>query len=163
MKKYKILIIIGIIISSMIFLMSATGTLTVNKTQKSCTQGQYVDFGGAKSDTIIASDTVNYYLFCEHTNDVTPYISFTWTKTTGNPTVTLKFYQSLDGVNYTAVPTRGTSAYTKTITPTASTSYYYSFQKDTVLFEGRFLEVSIITPVTTCKAIIGGRVKFTIK
>ena len=159
MKKYLVLSISLIVLAfGLMSLQRTKSTISVN-------QGEFKRFGGTAGDTVVVSDTVNYVFNVTHLNDVNPYGYFLWDKVgSGNPTVTMLFYQSIDGVNYVAVQ-KGAAlgAYTKTLSPTADTYYECSFAKDTAFFEGKYLKITFRTTNTAnVKGKVDGFFKFNI-
>ena len=131
-------------------------------------QGKYIQFGGAAADTLIMNDTITYTFYVEHVNGVQPYIQTLYDKiSSGNPSVTLSFSQSIDGTSFTPIlKGAAQSAYTKALSPTADTYYRQSLIADTAIFEGRFLRLeykTTNTPSTAVKAKIYGTIKFNIK
>ena len=126
--------------------------------------GGYIKFGGTAADTCIMADTLTYPFYVEHTNVLVPYVQYTWQKvSSGNPSVTVKIQESLDGITYFDVKRPADRSYTKAISPTATTSYNINFDRDTCVLQGRWVRVSFITtnsPSSGVKGKISGQIKF---
>jgi hypothetical protein len=133
-------------------------------------QGGYLTFGGAVGDTIKnVSDTISYKFYVEHTNQISPWLQFKYTKVdaTANATLRVNFYQSNDGVTYKPIPHSTADVdYQKVYSTTATTTYNVSFVTDTAVMEGRYIMVSYLTsatPTTGVKGKITGAIKFNAK
>lgn len=145
-------------------------------------QGNYTDIPGifaptatspspglSISDTLQVSDTVAYVIPVTHTNNVDFFSDIYWNKIgSGTATITVTYYQSNDPYNFGTGSqlTAGVakSAYSKTITGSASGWTYINFAQDSVNFAGRYLKIEYMTSST---ASVGGkiftRLKSTIK
>ena len=114
-----------------------------------------VDFAGVNLtpiDSLLVSDTLQYILPVSHTNMVNPFIATYWSKIgAGTATVTVNFLQSNDPATadfVTIKKGKNLTAYSKTLTLTASGWSNISFVQDTAQFEGRYLMVQFITSST---------------
>ena len=107
---------------------------------------------GTVNDILMVSDTLQYILPVSHTNMVNPFISTYWSKiSSGTATVTVNFLQANDPTpaNFVAIAKgKNLTAYTKTLTLSASGWTNISFVQDTAKFEGRYLMVKFITSAT---------------
>lgn len=75
---------------------TASATVYNNSSDKG-----YCVTGGAAGDTIVVSDTLQIPIQVDHSALLKPYIQLYWDKIgSGTATVTLTFWQSVDGVNY---------------------------------------------------------------
>lgn len=120
------------------------------KRDKVCTgadQGKYYAYAGSTADTIVLNDTVSYQIFVAHINDVSPELHTYYDKIgTGNPTLKLDVYQSMDGQRWSTVKKgKLQTAWTKTFSPTADGELIISGKLDTVLFTGRYIKYQFST------------------
>lgn len=120
-------------------------------------------FGGLAGDTLVVSDTVQYPIRISHSKLLKPFIQMYWQKIgAGTATVTATFWQSNDGVTYNAIPKgKNQTAYSKTLTLSATGTTFISFTADTVVFEGQYLKVRYITSSTaSVKGKMTHKIKF---
>jgi hypothetical protein len=113
-------------------------------------QGKYYALGGGTADTIVVSDTVEYIMMVNRTNTVNPELDLLYTKIgSGTATMKLELFESKDGTGYTAVKKgKNQSAYTKTLTLTATGYTNIPFRADTAYFTGRYLKARWSTTST---------------
>lgn len=120
-------------------------------------------FGGGAGDTLVISDTVQYPILVSHSKLLKPFIQMYWQKIgAGTATVTATFWQSNDGTTYNAIPKgKNQTAYSKTLTLSATGTTFISFTADTVVFEGQYLKVRYITSSTSAvKGKMTHKIKF---
>ena len=132
-------------------LMSATynksRTATADVTLYSGSAKSFLSLGGGgANDTLASNDTVTYIVAVSAADDVSCAGQIKWKKVSaGHPTITTYFYQSYDGVTYEALKKGVTrAAYTVSqagVSVNADTSIFWSFKKDTVYFQGRYLKI----------------------
>jgi hypothetical protein len=99
--------------------------------------------GGGTNDTLRVTDTVTYIVAVSAANDLLVSGQTNWKHVTGHPTLTFKYWQSWDGVNYFQLY-KGISRALYTTTTAAvygDTAVSWSFRKDTVNFEGKYLKI----------------------
>lgn len=130
-------------------------------TSRQLNQGDYVTFNTSYADTLKSGDTLSYVFPVTHINCLWPYMTQKFRLVANDATVTVKFYQSMDGITYYQVLAGGTpSAYTKTVATTSGSSVQYSFIQDTAQFESRYLKVMYFAAVNSgFKTIPYGTVK----
>ena len=144
MKRFfSALCIISLIVTAVTFATNRTKYAgEANESSKS-----YTVVGGGVSDTIILNDTVSYVYLVSHFNSIYPELVIYYDKVgSGNPTLKLDIYESMDNINWTTVK-KGVlqGAYTKTYTPTADGILECSFEKDTAFFVKRYLKYQFST------------------
>lgn len=122
-----------------------------------------LNFGGGVADTLVVSDTVQYPIIVSHSQGLKPFIQMYWQKIgSGTATVTATFWQSNDGTTYNAIPKgKAQSAYSKTLTLSATGTTFISFANDTALFEGQYLKIRYVTSSTaSVKGKMTHKIKF---
>jgi hypothetical protein len=128
-------------------------------------QGEYVQFDATLTDTLKSNDTVTYVFPVTHVNGIYPIIDLREKlKSTGDTTIAMTVYESMDGITYYAVNAGSSpSAYTKTLAKSV-TGIEYNGASDVVWFESRYLKLMFVSPARTgFKKILSGYIKFTIK
>lgn len=116
-------------------------------------QGNTIYFGGfnqTAQDSLQVSDSIAYYTYISHQNDVAPYLTWFWNKIgSGTATITLTFWQSNDNVNYFQLKSGvAQTTYSKSYTLSANTWSEVDFARDSVRFDGRYLKTYFITSNT---------------
>lgn len=116
-------------------------------------QGNTIYYGGfnqTAQDSLQVSDSIAYYTYISHQNDVAPYLTWFWNKIgSGTATITLTFWQSNDNVNYFQLKAGVAQAnYSKSYTLAANTWSEVDFARDSVRFDGRYLKTYFITSST---------------
>lgn len=114
--------------------------------------------GGSVMDTVKVNDTTSYTIVISAADVITCSGQMKYKKVgTGKPTITIKFYQSYDGVTYEPVK-KGINRIAYTVANsgvlTADSSVFWSFRKDTVFFDGKYLKKQIITTNTANTSIV---------
>ena len=108
--------------------------------------------GGGTNDTLRVQDTVTYIIAVSTANDLLVAGQTNWKKVSaGKPLITLQFFQSYDGVTYAPLKkgiNRATYTVVSNTTVTTDTSLMWSFRKDTVNFEGKYLKILHISSNT---------------
>jgi hypothetical protein len=122
------------------------GPLVVTQGQAVLTKSTWPTGG----DSLGVSDTLNYTLAIQHTNNVDLGGQLNWTKVgSGTATITAVFTQSEDNVNYTPIlKGNAKTSWTKTFTNSTSTSNFFSSALDTAFITSRYVKVSYITSNT---------------
>lgn len=151
MKQFRTFVaLLGI--AATLFALPATAQLRMTNSQP-VIQGNTIYLTGLNQtpqDSLQVSDSIAYSTYIQHTNDVSCFLTWFWNKIgTGNPTVTLTFWQSNDNVNWFQC-TQGVlqTNYTKNFSPTANTWYSVDFARDSIRFSGRYLKTYFITGAT---------------
>lgn len=163
MKKIKR--IIAFLFIGLTFLAVSSTAQTRTSTTPVVNQGSYLDFGGVNltpSDSLQVSDSLAYIIPINHTNKVVPYLSWYWNKIgSGTASITLNFFQGNDPTNFYALKAGvNQTTYTKSYTLSANTWSEVSFNRDSVVVDGRYLKVQLITSSTaSVKGKIFGRLK----
>lgn len=128
------------------------------------TQGQTVIYGGGTAtplDSLQVSDSIAYIIPINHTNQVSPFLTWQWNKIgSGTATITLQFLQNNDGGSTWFAVTKGSAqaAYTKSYTLSASGLNAVDFVADSAVVQGRYLKVYYITSATaSVKGKLGGQ------
>lgn len=137
-------------------------------------QGEYISYDKNYTDTLKSGDTLFYKFEVTHTNEIVPYVVQNWKLVSADTTVTVTFWQSMDGVttasrswlqiyNTTTLPVT-TSAYSKTVTATSANTANYNFSQDMAFLGSRYLGIRYIAKTkTNFKSIPYGTVKVNIK
>jgi hypothetical protein len=165
MKKFLIISILALVSIGLFFagVKDRTRPLASAVVMGQSDDISYLVTGGGVGDTIVVSDTVQIPIVVTHSALVKPLIQMYWDQIgTAIATSTLTFWQSNDGVNYTAVKKgKLQAAYSKSFTIKADTTNFISFALDSVVLEGRFLKLRYITSSTAAvKAKLTHRIKF---
>jgi hypothetical protein len=137
-------------------------------------QGEYISFNKNLTDTLKSGDTLFYKFEITHTNEINPYVVQNWKLIAADTTVTVTFWQSMDGIttasrswiqiyNTTTLPVT-TSAYAKSVTATSANTVNYDFGQDMAFLSSRYLGIRYIAKTKTgFKSIPYGTVKNNIK
>lgn len=115
------------------------------RTLKVVNQGEYVSFNTKYTDTLKSNDTLAYVINITHVNDINFVLDQRSKVVANDTTVTIKFFESIDGVNYYATQAGASpSAYTKTFAKGASNTLYDS-NYDVCWFNSRYLKIMFIS------------------
>ena len=163
MKKLFSLFMLICFASAMTFGQVASKVHTSNVV----TQGEFISFNLAKTDTLKSNDTLSYVFPVRHTNSVNIIVDMRNKLVANDTSIAVTFYSSMDGityvpVNYGAVGT--STAYSKAIAKSAATYVEWNGASDAAWFEGRYIKVMFISKTKTgFKKILYGTVKINIR
>lgn len=122
--------------------------------------------GGGVADTLAVTDTLQYIYPVSNTTRYLPFVSLQWTKIgAGTATVTAAFYQGNTNGNLTTVKSgSANTAYTKTLTFSATGVNYIDLLADSCKISGNFLGIRFFTSNTaSVQGTIAGTVKTAIQ
>ena len=130
------------------------------RTLKVINQGEFVSYNSTLKDTLKSNDTLAYVLPITHIANVSFELELRSKIVANDTTVTVKFFESIDGVNYySTVAGSSPSAYTKTFAKGASDVIYVS-ASDICWFKGRYLKIMFIGATKTgLKKCLYGNIK----
>jgi hypothetical protein len=145
---------------------NVTKTYGVSVDVPGVTPNSIVPFGGQINDTLGGTADTNTYIFAvSKVHNVFPYFQLRYKRTVKWATVTCSWKESNDNVTYDVVK-RGWDrlAYSKAyVAVNSDSTMYIDFQKDTALFNGVYLKLTVITSTTggaTTRAVFSGVAKF---
>ena len=143
MKKFSFILIL----TALAFVSAVSFATKRDKVLSDADQGRYYPYAGGVADTIVLNDTVSYQLFVAHLNSVVPELHTYYDKIgTGNPTLKLDIYQSMDGQRWSTVKKgKAQGAWTKSFSPTADGELVISAALDTAYFTGRYIKYQFST------------------
>ena len=150
--------LIGFIV--IMFAFVAVNAQTVNKTVNisPTLDGVYGTFFGAAADTLTASATKNYIFLINSPYNMDLIIQLNSTKVSGSPAYTSTLYESLDGVNWSAIT--NLSGVAKSAGTDYSTLYITAKTSSGAIFSGRYLKIAVVATSATQKSTLLGQFKF---
>ena len=139
MKKFIFLLaFIGLFVSSQAQVASKVHSLGT------IAAGNEIKFNIAKLDTLKSNDTLSYTVRITKFNEVNLSQQISFKLVAADTAVTIKYYQSYDGIVWVTMKDSSESAYTNAIAKTSALTVDYHGINDQCIFDAKYLKVMFV-------------------